>query len=117
MRLVISGYRDFYDKNIIEHEMMKILNTSEEHTVIHGGCRGVDMIGDAIAKAHGWNVEVFKPDWSVGKRGALIRNEEMVVIGRPTYALLFIHPESRGTKHMLGIVKKYGIPHTIVEVK
>ncbi len=115
MRLLISGYRDFKDKKMIEEYMVKIL-PNEKNTVIHGGCKGVDLIAGEIAKKYNWDVEVYNPNWSLGLKAGPLRNERMIVEGYPDIALLFLSKESKGTLNMLNLCKKYKVKHEIVNI-
>ena len=86
------------------------------HLVIHGGCIGVDTIAGEVAKEEGWEVKVYPADWAQGKKAGPIRNIQMAVEGRPDYALVFLSPESRGTKHMLTVLEDRNISYTLVHV-
>lgn len=112
MRVVVSGYRNYFDREIIERELV-LANTT---VLIHGDCKGVDKVAESIAKEKGWEILTFPYLHQYGKAGGPIRNEQMIVEGKPDYAVLFLSKESRGTKNMLMLVKKYRIPHTIVEI-
>ena len=61
MKLLVSGYRNYNDYNLIKSEILKILYTKpeEEHTIMHGNCSGVDLISGRVAKENGWDVLVY----------------------------------------------------------
>lgn len=120
MRLLVSGYRYFNHEPTIEKEILEILSSTplkEKHTIIHGGCSGVDQVADKIARKHGWSVEVYPAQWKkYGKQAGPLRNLQMVKEAKPEMAILFISPESKGTKNMLTIIEEYNIAHVKVEL-
>lgn len=122
MRLLVSGYRGFTDKKVIKKEISGIFqkhNLDQEKVIIHGGCpTGVDFIADMIAREEKWNTEVFLADWSkYGKSAGPIRNRQMIIEGKPDMAILFLSPQSRGTKNMLTLIEQYKIPHIVINLK
>jgi len=117
MRLLISGYRNFHDQAIIEEQMLEILkDVPGPHTIIHGKCNGVDLAAEKIALKHKWKIEPYPYIKSLGLRGGPIRNLQMIIEGKPDYALLFLSPSSKGTKNMLTLVERHNISYTLVEL-
>lgn len=120
MRLLVSGYRKFASREMILKEILEIFSDyppDEKHTIIHGGCpTGVDAVAHTLAVEKGWTIHVYPADWSLGKKAGPIRNEQMITEGEPEFALLFLAPESRGTKNMLDLVRKYKIAHTLIQL-
>lgn len=118
MRLLVSGYRFFSNKQLIEDEIIKILSSSSDknHTIIHGACSGVDRTAHQIAKEQKWDVDPYPYIRSLGKAGGPVRNEQMATKGKPDHALLFLHSKSTGTLNMLEIVKRYNIPYTLIYI-
>jgi hypothetical protein len=119
MRLLVSGYRHFNHEPTIEREMLEILNITpnERHVIIHGNCSGVDKTADRIARKHGWDVDIYNPNWSIGKKAGPIRNREMLENGKPEQCLLFLHPNSKGTKDMKNAIEEVGLPYTIIHIE
>jgi hypothetical protein len=60
MKIVISGYREFNDEKVIEKELLKLVKEEKNITLVHGGCRGVDAIGERIAKKHDGTLKYFQ---------------------------------------------------------
>lgn len=120
IRLLVSGYRNYKSKHIIEEEMKKIIHQFEnpaEITIIHGGCHGVDSIAEEIAKENYWNTCVFKADWNnYGLGAGPKRNEQMITRGHPTHALLFVSKFSKGTLDMKKRLDSHKIPYTCIKV-
>ena len=80
-------------------------------TVVHGGCKGIDVTCGKIAENLGLKVKVYPADWSkYGLAAGPIRNKKMLNETNPSIILAF-HPninESKGTKHMMKIAKEKG---------
>ena len=81
-------------------------------TIIHGGAKGADSIAGETAQALGFKVVEFPANWSqYGKGAGPKRNQEMLN-QKPDLVLAF-HPDlsrSKGTKHMVEIARKAGVP-------
>lgn len=120
MRLLVSGYRKYTDRKVILQEILDIFSQfppDENHTIIHGGClTGVDEVAHSLALEKGWVIEMYPADWSLGKCAGPIRNEQMITEGNPEFALLFVAPESKGTKNMIELLHKYKIAHTLIQL-
>lgn len=83
-------------------------------TIVHGGARGADTIAGLVANSDGMNVEVHPADWErYGKSAGPRRNAEMAALGAD-FCLAFLKrsAENRGTKGMIGLCQKAGIPVT-----
>lgn len=120
MRLLISGYRDYNDEKNIEEQIIKVLNYDsnyKNHTIIHGGCSGVDIISGKIGFKLGLNVEKYPANWKLyGISAGPKRNLEMIKKGRPDFAILFIHKKSKGTVNMRVLLEKYKIPFCQIDI-
>lgn len=110
-RVLVSGYRNWKDEASIRRELNRIEGTNIE--LIHGGCKGVDMICDRIAREKGWKVHMMKADWKRGRCAGPIRNQEMITEFKPTIALVFLHPDSIGTRDCLRRLQKYKLTNPI----
>jgi predicted Rossmann-fold nucleotide-binding protein len=98
-RLLVCGGRDFDDRELAFATLDRVLAERGVSLVIHGGARGADALAAEWAAARSIPVQVFKPDWRRFGRGAgPVRNQEMIAVGRPTYAVVF--PGGSGTADM-----------------
>jgi hypothetical protein len=95
VRLIIAGGRDYIlDENGYAF-LEKLLPVA---MVISGGCRGVDLCGEAWAAMHGIPVQRFTPNWDrYGKRAGPVRNREMAEVATD----LAVFPGGAGTKNMI----------------
>jgi hypothetical protein len=99
VRLLVCGGRDFEDRTLAFDTLDRVLAERGVSILIHGGARGADALGAEWATARSIPVQVFKPDWRRFGRGAgPVRNQEMIQIGKPTYAVAF--PGGSGTADM-----------------
>jgi hypothetical protein len=122
-KLLVSGYRDYSDEEVIRQQLLEAWREAkkpDQVTLIHGGCRGVDTVAAQVGRELGWQEEVYKPEWR--KNGVLnlgagpARNEEMILKGKPDYTVIFLSKKSRGTKQMKGLLDKYGLSYTEVQI-
>ena len=112
--LIISGSRDWADERPIRELLLQF--DPYWTLVIHGKCRGADMIGDRLARELGFEVVTYPADWNRYKKSAgPIRNREMAIMGLThqrygvqVHAGLFPLPQSVGTIGMLELCKLGG---------
>lgn len=100
MKVIIAGSRDVTEYQAV---VKAILDSGiEVTTVVSGGARGVDRLGERYARETDLDLEIFKADWDThGKRAGYLRNVEM---SKNADALIAIWDgKSRGTKHMIDI--------------
>lgn len=76
-------------------------------TVISGGAKGADSLGEDWAASNWCEVEVFKADWDThGKKAGILRNQDMLDSGIDM-AVQF--PGGRGTADMRKRLDKAGV--------
>jgi len=98
LRTIIAGSRDFKDYSLLEAEVAKL--PFKITTVLSGGARGADSLGEWWALQNKVSLERYPAKWDVYGRGAgYIRNKEMAEKCEALVA--FWDGESRGTKHMI----------------
>lgn len=114
MKVIIAGSRNITSLNVVR----KALDDSGFNvTEIVSGCaRGVDTIGEIIAKERGIPVKKFPAKWDeLGKKAGVVRNTEM---GDYADALVAISlNQSKGTRHMVNyMVNNKSKPTFFVEI-
>ena len=107
MRVIIAGWRHCRDVALVR----KAIQASgfEVTTVISGGARGVDSIGELLACTE-LHVPVvrYHADWAAhGKAAGPMRNQEMALNADALVAVS--HPESRGTADMIARARRLGL--------
>lgn len=97
---------DYYLQNIDPSEL----------TILSGGARGIDTLGEIYAKKH--NIECYRcpADWDrFGKSAGYRRNERMAEFA--THLIAFPTDErktSKGTHHMIDIARNHGLKVKVV---
>lgn len=92
MRVLVTGSRDWPDRDIIWSALAAIATESPFATLVHGDCpTGADAIADHWWTTFGGHVERHPADWSRGRKAGPERNAEMVTLGADL-CLAFIGP-------------------------
>lgn len=117
VKVIIAGGREFTDyavlKNVCDHMLSNVKDNSKL-TIVSGGARGVDKMGERYAVEHGINLVVMNADWEThGKSAGYKRNQEMADVS--THLIAFWDGKSRGTKHMIDIAKRDGLKSHLVD--
>lgn len=113
--ILICGDRNWDDREMMEYTL-EMFEGIPNLTFVHGDARGADkMAGDILTKM-GHKVVAYPADWDkYGKKAGPIRNRTMFEQAKPDLAIAF-HKEiwnSKGTKHMVNLLKEKGVPVTI----
>jgi len=121
LRIIIAGGRDFQNYNLLSSTLetyireMRSMNISENQIVfISGTARGADTLGEQFARRQNYTVKQFPANWNLfGKRAGYIRNEQMakysVANGNRGVLFAFWDGQSKGTKHMIELARKYSL--------
>ncbi len=116
MRLLITGDRFWTEEAPIRAKLIEIGCPAKIEVLIHGDAFGVDKMAAKIAADLGLPKEKilpFRADWKkYGKPAGPIRNRWMLKDGKPTQVLAFHNDiaNSKGTKDMVEIARKAGVP-------
>lgn len=99
-RVIIAGTRHFDDYSFLEKKCDHFLQNVENIEIVCGECQGPDLLGKKYAKARGFGVKSFYPDWKEhGKKAGILRNQAMGDYAN--YAILFWDGVSLGTANMV----------------
>ncbi len=103
MRVIIAGGREIYDYQLVL-DAIKEANL-DIITVVSGGAKGVDTLGEQYASEMNLALNVYAADWQKNGRAAgPIRNRKMA---ENADALIAIWDgKSRGTKNMIETATK-----------
>lgn len=105
--VIVTGSRNWIDKSIIR---MAIIQAGKISLLVHGGCRGADVIAGEVASSLGISVIACQANWRLyGKSAGRIRNAQMLNDYKPDLILAFPLPSSVGTHHMMGIAGMHKI--------
>ena len=126
LRIIIAGSRDFNDYELLKKSAIEIITKKtmlpDLTRIISGRARGADTLGERFANEMGLEISRFIPDWDgLGKRAGYVRNGEMgkfgVEDGNYGVLIAFWDGQSRGTKHMIDLAKRYGLEVHVVNYK
>lgn len=106
MKLAIVGSRNWQMPIIIANVLQAIYANGTLEEIVTGGAKGVDEYAESWAKLNAVPCKVFKPDWSVGKKGGAIRNKKIVDYCDELIA--FWDGKSKGTLISIEMAKKAG---------
>lgn len=108
MKVLVCGGREFADADLLNHELDRLHAEHRFTQVINGVARGADALAGEWARSRGVELKEFPADWQgEGRHAALIRNERMLVEGKPDLVVAF--PGKRGTYHMCRLAEDAGV--------
>jgi hypothetical protein len=113
-RILICGSRHYTDKGVMRDWFERF---HEETVIIHGACKGADLLAQDLAIEFELDYLGFPARWTKeGKAAGPIRNQRMIRLGRPDYVLAFHKniAKSKGTSNMVSQARKLGITTNVV---
>ena len=129
LRIIVAGSREFYDYQLLSDTLMDYLAEMDDKDVvdnpsqvkfISGTCRGADALGEHFAYTYEYEVIRFSVAWDrYGDSAGYRCNAEMAKYASEAYGVLFAFwdGQSRGTKHMIDLAKRYGLEVHVVNYK
>lgn len=113
MKVIIAGSRGITNGRVIEQAI--ILSKYDITEVVSGTARGVDQLGETWATMAGRKIKRFPANWEAhGKKAGFLRNVDMSEYADALIAIW--DGESRGTMHMIDIMKKARKPVFVMGV-
>lgn len=117
MKVLVTGSRFWTSRDSIFSALKAIIQeynlNRDDLTIIHGKCRGADIIVDSIAQKNGIEVLDYPANWlTYGNKAGPIRNQEMLDRHPDIDLVLAFHDNidnSKGTRDMVQRAKKAGI--------
>lgn len=112
LKIIIAGGRDYSDYKRLETIMDNIIGDRTDVEIVTGMASGADFYGLVYANRKGLPVAKFPANWDkYGKSAGFRRNSEM---GQYADVLVaFWDYNSRGTKHMIDLMKAFKKPMKI----
>ena len=96
MKIAVIGSRTFDDYN----RLKRILDLYPATTIVSGGAKGADSLGERYADEKGIKKEIYVPQWDLfGKKAGFMRNT--TIIENCDMVVAFWDAESKGTKDSL----------------
>lgn len=116
MKLIAAGGRDFVNTNRMIEELQKLVNSGnipECPELVCGMARGADMLAYSLWANNKMPIHNFPANWDKhGKSAGYKRNQEMGEF--VDAAVCFWDGNSKGTKHMIGIMNRLNKPVYVV---
>lgn len=107
MKLAVCGGRDEHMYQARIDALMEILTKEDVTEVVTGGCAGIDLDAEAVAKKWMLATTTFRPAWDVyGKAAGPLRNAEIAAYADALVAF----PGGKGTEDMVAKMEKLGKP-------
>lgn len=118
VKVIVAGSRSFTDLELLKEKCDYYLSdavaSNYDIEIVSGTAKGADKLGEEYAKKRGYHIAFFPAQWKThGKRAGYLRNQEMADYADALIA--FWDGESKGTKHMIDIANKKGMPVRIVK--
>jgi hypothetical protein len=116
VRVLVTGSRDFDSVAAVRSAISAVLAYAKGRpiTIIHGGCRGADVLFARLALEliPDVTIEVYFADWArLGRSAGPVRNRLMVESGAEVACAFFIEGwPSRGTAGCVALAEQAGIP-------
>lgn len=120
IRIIVAGSRNFQDEGLLFNTLDKIISEIDDNDIeiVHGNCRGADLIGEKYALANNLKVIAFPAYWNkFGNKAGYLRNLDMAKYASEVNGILVAFPigESKGTRMMIKLAKQYGLKTYIIE--
>lgn len=119
MKTIIAGSRNITDIFIVRNAVHDawVFQNIDVTEVVSGGARGVDFLGEILAKEEFFvPLTLFPAQWeTLGKKAGFMRNLEMADYADALIAIW--DGKSKGTKHMIDIAKRKGLEVFVYEIK
>jgi hypothetical protein len=124
VRIIIAGGRTFDNYSALSDFCLESLKKigidnpcAGRVTILSGGAKGADGLGEKFARENKLNLERFPADWKTyGRAAGPVRNKQMLEEGRADYLFAFWNGKSAGTKNMIDHGKrKFGSQKVFVK--
>lgn len=110
-KVIIAGTRTFDNYKLLDEILSKFYKEPVE--IVCGGAHGVDNMGRLWAIKHEYPYKMFIPKWQEeGKIAGFNRNVEMADYADE--AICIWNGISKGTEHMINIMKGIGKPVRVI---
>lgn len=106
MKVIIAGGRDYHNYDTLLEAIKEAQFPIA--TVVSGGAKGVDALGERYANEMNLQLNIYAADWEThGRAAGPIRNRKMAENADALIALW--DGQSRGTKNMIETATKKGL--------
>lgn len=114
MRILVTGGRDYEDRQMVYDWLDKLKAEYGEIYIIHGCAKGADSLANEWCKLHNNPVERYPANWTKHRKAAgHIRNTQMLREGKPDRFIAF--PGGAGTADMVAKLRQAKVPGIIIK--
>jgi hypothetical protein len=117
MRFIIAGSRIIDNEKLVLEIIDKFVDENKLNiqTILSGCAEGVDTLGEIWANNKQISIKKYPADWDrYGRSAGYIRNELMAQNADGLIAI--IKNNSKGTRHMINLAKKYNLLVFVKEI-
>ncbi len=121
--VIIAGSREFNEfdllSGIVDEFLKEKIKSGYKITIISGGARGTDHLGELYAKSRGYDIKIFQADWEkYGNSAGMKRNKKMAEFGNALIAFRYstLYKNS-GTDNMIDIAREKRLLVRVVEIE
>lgn len=110
MKVIVAGSRGITDEAIVLEALKQayLFEGINPTCIVSGAARGVDTVGEKIARRHGLKIDRRPAKWAtLGRAAGLLRNVEMAESADALVAVW--DGKSPGTKHMIRVATEKGL--------
>jgi predicted Rossmann-fold nucleotide-binding protein len=109
MRVIVCGGRSYHDREAVFGALHYLAETYGWLTIIEGGAKGADRLAREWALLCYHGVVTVEAEWNtLGSAAGSLRNEKMIVSGKPDGVVVF--PGGLGTADMKRRAIQHGLP-------
>ena len=113
MKIIVAGGRDFNNYNLLCAKLDYLLQSTKNPVIVCGEAKGADLLGRRYAVEHNLSIDSYPAKWEeLGKSAGFLRNEQMAKVADALVA--FWDGKSKGTEHMIRLMKNMNKPYKIV---
>lgn len=102
--IAIVGSRNFSDYAFFCKVINKLVSNFKHFHFVSGGAVGADSFAEQYAKEYNIKIDVYLPNWKLGKSAGFIRNE--IIWEKSDIGIAFWDGSSKGTAHSFEIAKR-----------
>ena len=125
-RIIVAGSRSFNNKDFLYEKLDEVIfhnndvlyDCADDIEIVHGNCRGADLLGEKYALDNGFKVIAFPAYWNkYGNKAGYLRNLQMAEYASKEKGILVAFPigESKGTRMMIKLAKEHGLDVYVFE--
>jgi hypothetical protein len=107
MRFLVTGGRDFKDRDFLFATLDDLHSEHGFTLLIHGDAKGADRLAGEWAEERGVPILACPPDWRRYSRGAGPKRNRQMLAEKPELVVAF--PGDSDTRHMVIIADEAGV--------